>query len=712
MWSAVCLAIAVACGGGGKSGQPTSPAPAGGTSEPGATTNPGVPAPPAVVEPSAPVGHPREDLIPRAVLFGNPERGAPQISPDGKLVAFTAPADGVMNVFVAPIGDLGKAVQVTHDTNRPIRSYFWSWDGKWIVYFQDVGGDENFHAFRVGVDGKDALDLTPKPGAVARLHRHSPKHPGTLLLGLNDRDPKLHDVYEVDLATGKSKLVFQNPGYVGFVVDDDLKVRLAARLEPDGGQTYLAPGKDLADAKAWTTVQTFGFEDSANSGPSGFDATGKQYYLSDSRGRDTAGLFLVSTTTKKATLIADHPKADVGGVIKHPTTGKVRAVAFNRTRTEWKIVDRTIAKDLAALAKLDEGDLAVTSMTKADDVWIVAYSGDRRPARFWKWDRKKQKGTFLYAARPALESLPLARMTPEIIPARDGLELVSYLTLPVASDPDGDGRPGTAVPMVLLVHGGPWARDAWGFNPLAQLLANRGYAVLQVNYRGSTGFGKAFVNASTGQWGKKMHDDLLDAVAWATTNGITTADAVCIMGGSYGGYATLAGLTLTPKTFRCGVDIVGVSSIPTLLESVPPYWVPLLAMWKARVGDHTTPEGRAALLAVSPLTHAGKIERPLLIAHGANDPRVKRAESDQIVKTMTDKGLPVTYALFPDEGHGFARPENNGAFMALAEAFLSAHLGGSYQPMTEADFAGSTLQVLAGRAGIPGLPTSVGKPAK
>jgi len=272
------------------------------------------------------------------------------------------------------------------------------------------------------------------------------------------------------------------------------------------------------------------------------------------------------------------------------------------------------------------------------------------------------------------------------IPARDGLSLVSYLSLPPEVDPDGDGTPEKAVPMVLLVHGGPWARDSWGYNPLAHLLANRGYAVLRVNYRGSTGFGKNFINAANREWGKKMHDDLLDAVGWAVDKGVTTADQVCIMGGSYGGYATLAGLTLTPKTFRCGVDIVGPSNLITLAEAAPPYWKPIISVFKTRMGDWTTPEGREAMLAVSPLTHAGKIERPLLIAQGANDPRVKQAESDQIVKAMKEKGLPVTYVLFPDEGHGFARPENNIAFMALAEAFLSAHLGGTYQPASADDW--------------------------
>jgi dipeptidyl aminopeptidase/acylaminoacyl peptidase len=310
----------------------------------------------------------------------------------------------------------------------------------------------------------------------------------------------------------------------------------------------------------------------------------------------------------------------------------------------------------------------------------------------------------LFSTRPELEEAPLARMHPVVIKSRDGLDLVSYLTLPNAQDADGDGKADKPGPMVLMVHGGPWARDSWGFNPLHQLLANRGYAVLSVNFRSSTGFGKAFGNAGNRQWGKAAHDDLLDAVSWAVAGGVADKDKVCILGGSYGGYATLVGLTMTPDVFACGVDIVGPSSIITLIESIPPYWAPMMALFKDRVGDWTTPEGKKALLEVSPISHVANIKRPLLIGQGANDPRVKQAESDQIVAAMRERRIPVTYVLFPDEGHGFARPENNQAFWAVAEAFLSAHLGGLYQPVTKEDLASSTIQVPAGRNGIPGFP--------
>jgi dipeptidyl aminopeptidase/acylaminoacyl peptidase len=645
-------------------------------------------------------------LIPRAVLFGNPERSAPKLSPDGSHVAFSAPADGVLNVFVAPADDLSHPTQVTFDRARPVLSYDWSADGRYVLYLQDKAGDENFHLHRVGLDGKDAIDLTPGDKVRAQLLGVSYQKPGTIIVGLNARNPELHDVFEVDLATGTSKLEYENPGYVGFVIDDALRVRMAQRMDPDGAVQVMAidPNGKAKPQDRYEQV------DALTTGVLAFDASGQHYYMNDSRDRDTGALFEVDATTGQRTLIAEDAKADAGEVLMHPTTGRVRAVRFERARMEWTIVDPAVAPDLAALAKLDDGDFFIPSMSKDDRRWVVVYAGDDAPVHVYLWDRDAQKGSFLYATRPALEGLPLARMHPVAIAARDGLELTSYLTLPVNADPDGDGKASAPVPMVLLVHGGPWARVSWGYNPLVQLLANRGYAVLNLNFRGSTGFGKGFVNAGDKQWGKKMHDDLLDGVAWAVKQGVTRADTVCIMGGSYGGYATLAGLTLTPTTFKCGVDIVGPSNLETLLASVPPYWKPLLAMFKTRVGDPDTDEGKAILKRASPLTHVAAIARPLLIGQGANDPRVKRAESDQIVAAMQQKGLPVTYVLFPDEGHGFKRPENNLAFTAVAEAFLSVHLGGRVQPLSAADFAGSTMQVLAGREGIPGLPADVGVP--
>jgi dipeptidyl aminopeptidase/acylaminoacyl peptidase len=416
--------------------------------------------------------------------------------------------------------------------------------------------------------------------------------------------------------------------------------------------------------------------------------------------------------TQKETLLAEHEQADGEGVYFHPVTKKPLAVSFNYARREWKILDKSVQKDFDKLKTISDGEANVISGSHDNKKWIVAYLDDDGPVKYYLWDRKAQKETFLFTNRKALEGKPLTKMHARVIESRDGMPLVNYLSLPVASDPDGDGKPDAAQPMVLLVHGGPWARDSWGYNPLHQLLANRGYAVLSVNFRGSTGFGKKFINAADRQWAAAMHNDLLDSVDWAVKEGIAQSDKICIMGGSYGGYATLVGLTFTPEKFACGVDIVGPSRIITLLESIPAYWKPMQNIFKTRVGDWTTPEGRTKLDEASPLTRVDAIVRPLLIGQGANDPRVKQAEADQIVKAMQERDIPVSYVLFPDEGHGFARPPNSLAFWAATEAFLSAHLGGKYQPAEATEFEGTTMKVPSGVYGIPGFKALVESMAK
>ncbi|PKN59362.1 MAG: S9 family peptidase [Deltaproteobacteria bacterium HGW-Deltaproteobacteria-14] len=665
------------------------------------------PTPAADAAPPPPVqavGHPSSELIPRATFFGNPERANVQISPDGKYLSWLAPREGVLNVWIAPVDELDEARAVTTDTARPVHQYFWAFDKKHLLYLQDQAGDEDFHVYAVDVTtaGAPAVDLTPLDKVRAFVMGVSHKQPKTILVGLNDRDPQYHDVYSVDLASGARTQVLENTEYAGFLVDDDYNVRFGVAMLPDGSSvvTELRPKRNKA---AYTIEIPAG--DTMTTNVEGFDRSGRNLYLVDSRGRDTGALFSVNLATGKAKLLAEDARADVGSVMTHPTKNTVQAVSFDYDKVSWKVLDRTIQKDFDALAEVAPGDFSVASRTLDDKTWVVAFRSDVQPASYYLWNRRAKRATFLFSSRPALDGLPLARMHPKLIPTRDGLTLVSYLTLPPASDPDGDGVADSAGPLVLLVHGGPWARDDWGYSGLVQMLANRGYAVLQVNFRGSTGFGKAYVNAGDKEWGKKMHEDLLDAVAWAVEAKVAPADRIGIMGGSYGGYATLAGLTLTPKVFACGVDIVGPSNLLTLIKSIPPYWAPMIAIFKTRMGDWTTPEGEAALQAVSPITHVGAIERPLLIGQGKNDPRVNQAESDQIVNAMKERGIPVTYVLFPDEGHGFHRPENSLAFFAVTEAFLSAHLGGLYQPLGADAFAGSTMQVRAGREGIPGMPT-------
>jgi dipeptidyl aminopeptidase/acylaminoacyl peptidase len=686
------LCAAAACGGRTPPSTPPSPTPAPTTT---ATATPAAPPPPPV---SAPTAHPSSDLIPRILFFGNPQRVGAKLSPDGKHLAWIAPKDGVMNVWVAPADHVDQARAVTAETARPIPYFTWTYDGKHLVYGQDKAGDENFHLYRVDVTAPgDALDLTPYANTTAYLAASSERKPGTILIAMNDRDPKLHDLYAVDLATGKrSELVENKAGYGGYLIDADLVPRLTMTTTPDGGQaiTELAPPKGKPP---FTT--TIPADDALTSHPIDFDGTGRVVYAADSRGRDTGAIVAIDVRSGKQTTIAEDPRADLSDVLVHPTSRAVQAVKIEYDQATWKAVDPKVQPDLDALAKIGGADFDVPSRTLDDKTWLVVFHSDAKGDSYYRWDRKAKKASFLFDARPELATYTLPRRAPVIIKSRDGLDLVGYLS-----------RSATAagpLPMVLLVHGGPWARDVAGYNGVAQFLASRGYAVLQVNYRGSTGFGKTFVNAGNRQWGKKMHDDLLDAVDWAVAQGVTKKDTVAIVGGSYGGYATLVGLTLTPQEFVCGVDVVGPSNLATLLATLPPYWQPEIAMWKQRVGDWTTDEGKAALAAVSPLTHAAAIARPLLIGQGANDPRVKQAESDQIVKAMQANRIPVSYLLFPDEGHGFRRPENNVAFWAVAEAFLSAHLGGLYQPMSKDDFKGSTIQFVAGKDGIPGLPAGM-----
>jgi dipeptidyl aminopeptidase/acylaminoacyl peptidase len=640
----------------------------------------------------------KSGLIPRQILFGNPEKTSPRISPDGKFLSYLAPRDGVMNIWVAPVDKLDEAEPVTADKKRGIRSHSWAYTSRHILYSQDKNGDEDFHVYRVDLETKKTTDLTPLKKVRAQIEAVSHKFPTEILIGLNDRNPQFHDVYKVNLETGAKELVQKNTGFAGFVTDDDYRVRFASKFTADGGSLYLKP-----DGKGgWSDFLKIPMADSLTTAIAGFDKSGDALYLLDSRGRNTSALAVLDLKTGKQSVIAQDARTDAGGVIAHPTEKTIQAVSFTYERTRWEFKDDKVADDFKQLARVADGDISVASTTLDDQQWVVSFLMDNGPVRYYLYNRPTQKARFLFTNQRKLEGLPLQKMHPQVVKSRDGLDLVCYLTLPPGSDLKNLGRPTQPVPMVLDVHGGPWGRDRWGFDPQHQFLANRGYAVLSVNFRGSTGLGKKFLNAGNREWAGKMHDDLLDAVDWAVKEKIAEPGKVAIYGGSYGGYATLVGLTFTPDTFACGVDIVGPSNLVTLLGSIPAYWAPALQLFKDRVGDHTTDEGRKFLMERSPLSRADKIRRPLLIGQGANDPRVKQAESDQIVKAMQEKNIPVTYALFPDEGHGFARPENRLAFFAVTEAFLARHLGGRYEAIGDA-FKGSTIQVPAGGGDVPGL---------
>jgi dipeptidyl aminopeptidase/acylaminoacyl peptidase len=499
-------------------------------------------------------------------------------------------------------------------------------------------------------------DLTPLEGVQAQVQEVSHRHPGEILVGLNDRDPQLHDVYRVNLDTGERARVLENPGFVGVLSDDDLRPRLGVAFAPDFTVQVLRIGEGGA-AEPFLTIPP---EDTLTTTPVGFDKAGAHVFFLDSRGRDKTALAKLPLDDPAAApeILAEGERADISGVLIHPTEKHVQAVATNYTRNEWVVLDPSVREDFDTLRGVAAGDFAVVSRTLNDRTWIVAFTEDAGPTRFYRYDRNARAAALLFTARPALENLSLAPLRPVVIPSRDGKELVSYLTLPVGADTGNEGRPREPLPLVLWIHGGPWARDTWGFNGVHQWLADRGYAALSINYRGSTGFGKEFLNAANREWGGKMHDDLLDAVDWAVREGIADPACVAIGGGSYGGYATLVGITFTPDTFACGVDIVGPSNLITFMKNIPPYWMPMLPLLKERVGDVDTEEGRAFLAERSPLSKVEQIRKPLLIAQGANDPRVVQSESDQIVAAMKEKNIPVTYVLYPDEGHGFVRPEN------------------------------------------------------
>ena len=639
------------------------------------------------------------ELIARDALFGNPERANVQISPDGKYLSWVAAVDGVLNVWVAPADNPSQARAVTQDKARGIRSYFWSYHPDTLLYLRDSGGDEDFHLYAVDLKTGQAKDLTPFPKTTAQVAGVSPKHPGTILVGMNDRDAQWHDIYKVDLASGDRTLLEKNDAQIaGYIADADYTLKYAQRSRPDGGADVLRRGAN----GAWEKFDDIPFEDVLTTSPGGLTLDGKTLYFTDSRGRNTAALFAIDVASGKRSLVLEDARADVGGTLADPATGKVQAVSVDYLRDEWKVVDPAIRADLEKLEAIGPGDVSVNTRTLDDKTWIVAYSAAEAPLVYYRYDRGAGTLTKLFSARPKLEGKPLVPQWPVEIASRDNKTLVSYLTLPRSADANNDGKADAPVPLVLLVHGGPWARDSYGYGGYNQWLANRGYAVLSVNFRGSTGFGKDFTNAGNGEWAGKMHDDLIDAVQWAVKQGVTTQDQVAIMGGSYGGYATLAGLTFTPDAFACGVDIVGPSNLNTLLSTVPPYWASFFEQLAKRMGDPRTDAGKKWLTERSPLTRADQIKKPLLIGQGANDPRVKQAESDQIVKAMQAKNIPVTYVLFPDEGHGFARPENNKAFNAVTEGFLAQCLGGRAEPIGK-DFTGSSISVPVGADGVPGL---------
>ncbi|GIL40411.1 peptidase S9 [Rhodospirillales bacterium TMPK1] len=638
-------------------------------------------------------------LIPRDALFGNPTKAQGRISPDGKYLSWLAPVNGVLNVWVAPIDKPDQGAAVTKDTVRGIRAYAWTYDGKHLVYLQDKGGNENFHVYSVDVTDKSERDLTPFDNVRAGIAGASRKIRNEILVTMNKRDPKYPDLFRVDVASGEMKLVAENPGFGGFVSGEDFQTPLAVKTLPAGAEEVLRRKPD----NSWETWITFAPEDVRVSGPTGLNRAGDALFLRDSRGRDTGALKRIDLKTGTEKILAEDARTDIGGTISDPETGEPVAYSINYDLPSWKALDPNYQADLDFLAKQDLGDWGIGSRTEDGKLWVIGAGTDVKPGTTYLYDRDKKSLTKLFDARPELANAPLTRMHPLVLKSRDGLNLVSYLSLPKDSDTATPGKPAKPLPMVAFIHGGPWARDVHGYSAYHQWLANRGYAVVSINYRSSTGFGKSFVNAGDKQWMRTMQDDINDVVAWAVKENIADPKKVAIMGGSYGGYATLAGMTRDPGVWACGVDIVGPSNLETMFKSFPPYWASGLVQFARAIGDPATEEGRALMKERSPLFMVDRIKKPLLIGQGANDPRVVKAESDQMVAAMKAKSIPVTYILYPDEGHGFARPPNNISFNAVTEGFLKRCLGGRAEPITPASLKGSTIQVLEGGALIEGL---------
>ena len=609
------------------------------------------------------------ELIPRSVLFGNPERTDPQISPDGTMLAYLAPDQGVLNVWLRTLGRTDDRV-ITNDRKRGIRNFSWQYDSKSILYGQDQGGDENWRIYQTNVASKQTRDLTPFEKSRADVIALDPNHPEALLIQSNKRDSKVFDVYRVNLKNGSVALDTENPGDVqGWQADNDLQVRAAQITTEDGGA--LIRVRD--DVKSpWRELMKWGPEETLGN-IVGFSPDNKSLYIITSLDANAARLVSVDVASGKRTVVAEDPQFDVSFAVTHPKTNKLQAVVFLRERRDFQIVDNDIQADFEALRKVRDADISNVSRDVKDDKWIVTFEGDDSPVYYYLYDRATKLATMLFSNRPALEKYKLAKVKPVEYTARDGMKIYGYLTTPAGAEAKN-------LPMVVFPHGGPWGRDLWGYDPYAQWLTNRGYAVLQPNFRASTGYGKQYLNAGDRQWAGAMHTDLLDGKDWVVKQGIADPKKICIMGGSYGGYATLAGVAFSPDAFACGVDIVGPSNLNTLLKTIPPYWSTFVAVFHKRMG-----EDEAFLKSQSPLFKADEIKVPLLIGQGKNDPRVNKAESDQIVAAMRKNDKPVEYYVFPDEGHGFARPENRMAFNAVSEEFLAKYLGGRFEPPSDAE---------------------------
>jgi dipeptidyl aminopeptidase/acylaminoacyl peptidase len=634
----------------------------------------------------------QNDLVARRVFFDNPDYSRVSLSPDGQHLAWLAPLDGVSNLWVAPVADPTAGQPVTRATDRNLgSSYQWAYTSRHLVFFQERDGDENWRASSVDITNGSVVPLTPPKGVMSFVQGRDLRFPDEMLVRHNARDKRYFDLFRVNVITGAIELKYENNDYADLATDGDFRLRLGTRLTADGTSEYF----ELRDDGSWAPFMQVPIGDVDATRLLAFSADGNTLYMLDSRGRDKAGLFALDMATKATTLLAADDEADIAQVSFDDHRRPISARAIG-DRTRWHVVNPSATQDLADLARHGPGDVEIIDRSSDDRLVSVFYERDTESGEFALLDRQTHEVRSLFRQRKGLDNIGLRKMEPVVIPSRDGLRLHCYLTLPQTEA--GAGK----LPLVLLIHGGPYSRDLWGFSSTHQWLANRGYAVLSVNYRGSTGFGKAFIAAADREWGGRMHDDLIDAVNWAVAEGIADPKRVGFFGASYGGYSALTAATKTPEMFACIIDVFGISNLITFMATVPPYWGPWFSVWKNRLADPGTEQGRAFLAERSPINHLERATRPILVAQGMQDVRVVAAESEQMVAALRKRGVPLTYITFADEGHGFVRPQNQLAFNAVAEAFLAKHLGGCFQPVGN-DFAGSTLKVETGGELVPGL---------
>ena len=619
-------------------------------------------------------------LIPRAIILEESERGNPALSPDGKSIAYCASYNGVRNVWLKTVAKNDDRV-VTHDTKNGIDYCFWQADGEHVLYYQDQSGDENRHLVQTNIRTGITKDLTPIPGARAMGLIDDPRYPDTLLIHINARDERLFDLYRLDLNAGSLKLEAENPGDVAqFYADHRLRVR-AAYVTKSDNSAEIRVRDGLEDP--WRSLIDWG-PDEMNSdftGVAGFNADDSKIWIITSLGANAERLLEVDIRTGDGKVLSEDPQFDITRLMVNPLRNTLEAVGYEKERMTWQFLDPEVRKDFAALGKIRDGEIHIRGRDRSDGVWLVRFEASDRPTTYYLFDRSAKKAVYIFSEDPKLERFQLAKKDPIQFESRDGMTINGYLTLPM-------GIPARNLPLIVQVHGGPWTRDSWRLDFPVQCLANRGYAVLQVNFRGSTGYGKAFQNAGNLEWGGKVIQDLVDGKNWLIARGIADPKRVAIMGGSFGGYAALAALVFHPQEFTCGIAMNAISDANLFMASMPPYWTAGKARFETRMGKD--PE---FLKAISPLQKASQVVRPLLIMHNANDVRVRLEHSERMVAALKEFGKDVTFLVFPDAGHvGGGAYANLLKRWAAIEAFLGKYLGGRVEPPGEAERWGQLLR--------------------